>query len=149
MANVELTQAEADRLLALEKHRVDDQVWSPPRRGGRITVPLTSVDGLESFLLDLRRARINMLKSTCQTRARKIFVLARLDIGGAPHRNPDDEIIECPHLHLYREGYNDKWACPVPPDIFSKLDDSMQTLLDFMGYCNVTRPPLLQSVLFP
>ena len=149
MANVALTQAEADRLLALEKHRVDDQVWSPPHRGARITVPLTSVDGHESFLLDFRRARINILKSTYQTRGRQVFVLARLDVGGAPHRNPDDEVIECPHLHLYRDGFHDKWAIPVPADRFSNLDDAMQTLLDFMDYCNVTQRPLLQSALFP
>ena len=149
MANVALTQADADRLLALEKHRVDDQVWSPPHRGGRITVPLMSVDGHESFLLDLRRAHINILKSTYQTRGRQIFVLARLDVGGAPHRNPNDEIIECPHLHLYREGFNDRWAFPVPTDRFSNLSDATRTLQDFMDYCNVTQPPLLQLEIFP
>ena len=39
MANATLTQAEADSLLAMEKHRVDDKVWSPPHRGGSVTVP--------------------------------------------------------------------------------------------------------------
>lgn len=51
MANVALTQIEADGLLVLEKHRVDDRVWSPPGRGGKISVPLASVDGRESFFL--------------------------------------------------------------------------------------------------
>ena len=149
MSNVALTQADADRLLALEKHRVDDQVWSPPHQGERVTVPLVSVDGHESFSLDLRRGRINFLKSTHQTRGRQIFVLARLDVGGGPHRNPNDEVIECPHLHLYREGFNDRWAYPVPPDRFSNLGDATRTLQDFMDYCNVTKPPLLQLVLGP
>ena len=92
-----LTQAEADGLLAMGKHRVDDKVWSPPHRGGSVTIPLVSVDGRESFLLDLRRGRINLAKSTYQNRVRQVFVLARLDVGGPPHRNPDDEVIPCPH----------------------------------------------------
>lgn len=149
MANVVLTQAEADGLLAMEKHRMDDKVWLPPGRGGNVTVPLTSVDGRESFFLDLRRGRINLGKNTYQNRARQVFVLARLDVGGAPHRNPDDEVIGCPHLHLYREGYNDRWAFPVPPNHFSNVDDATQTLQDFMGYCNVTLPPRMQLALFP
>jgi hypothetical protein len=37
-----------------------------------------------------------------------MVVLVRLDLGGAPHRNPFDEEIGVPHLHLYREGFGDK-----------------------------------------
>jgi hypothetical protein len=37
----------------------------------------------------------------------------RLDLDGPPHRNPDDEEIPWPHLHVYREGYGDKWASPA------------------------------------
>lgn len=147
MANVVLTQAEADSLLAMEKHRVDDTVWSPPLRGGSVTVPLVSVDGRESFHLDLRRGRINLAKNTYQNRARQVFILARLDVGGAPHRNPDDAVIPCPHLHLYREGYNDRWAFPVPPDRFRDPHDTAQTLRDFMDYCNITLRPPMQLVL--
>ena len=149
MANVDLTQAEADGLIAMEKHRVDDKVWLPPGRGGKVTVPLASVDGRESFFLDLRRGRIDLGKNTYQNRARQVFVLARLDVGGAPHRNPDDEVIGCPHLHLYHEGYGDRWAFPVPPNRFSNVGDATQTLRDFMDYCNVTLPPRLQLGLLP
>ena len=146
---VALTQAEANGLLAMEKHRVDNKVWSPPRRGCGVTIPLVSVDGRESFLLDLRRGRINLAKNMYQNRARQVFVLARLDVGGAPHRNPDGVMIPCPHLHLYREGYNDRWAIPVPSNQFSSPDDDAQTLRDFMNYCNVTLPPAMQLVLVP
>ena len=71
MANIALTQAEADGLLAMEKHRVDDKVWSLPHSGGSVTIPLVSVDGRESFLLDLRRGRINLAKSTTRTASGK------------------------------------------------------------------------------
>ena len=53
MADTNLTQAEANALIALEKRRVDTTEWNYPDFGGRVTVPLVSVDGRESFLLDL------------------------------------------------------------------------------------------------
>ena len=143
-----LTQAEAEALMALEKRRIDTTEWNYPDFGGRVTVPLVSVDGRESFLLDLRRARINLAKGTYQNRGRQIVVLARLDFGGAPHRNPDGEEIESPHLHLYREGFGDKWAFPVPSNHFPDLDDPWQTLEDFMRFCKVVEPPVIRRGLF-
>lgn len=76
------------------------------------------------------------------------MVLVRLDLGGAPHRNPDDEEIPAPHLHVYREGYGHKWAIPVPPDRFRSPDDVWVTLEDFLRFCNVTRPPQIERGLF-
>lgn len=148
MATTELTQAEADALLALEKRRVDGTEWDYPDLGGRVTVPLVSVDRREQFLLDLRRARIDLTKGTYQNRGRQVVILARLDFGGAPHRNPDGEEIGSPHLHLYREDFGDKWAFPVPDDRFADLSDPWQTLRDFMRFCNIVDPPLLRRGLF-
>ena len=131
MANSDLTQAEADALMTLKKCRIDKTEWDNPGLGGRITLPLISTDRHEPFLLDLRRGRIDLAKGTYQDRGRQVVVLARLDFGGAPHRNPDGEEIASPHLHLYREGYGDKWAFPVPSDRFANLDDPRLTLEDF------------------
>ena len=75
-------------------------------------------------------------------------MLLRLDLGGAPHRKPDGEEIPVPHLHVYREGYGDKWAVPVPVGCFGNLDDVWQALRDFMEYCNIAQPPRIQRGLF-
>ncbi len=144
MADNELTQTEADALVALPKRRVDETVYLYPTGGQGIIIPLVSEDGHESFLFDLTRGRINLLKVTYQTRSRQVVVLARLDLGGPPHRNPDDEEIACPHLHIYREGYGDKWAIPVPINAFSNPDDVWQSLQDFMRFCHVTQPPQIE-----
>lgn len=148
MADVNLTQAEADALLAMQKRRSDDTEWSYPDLGGYITIPLVSIDRREPFLLDLRRGRIDLSKGTYQNRGRQVVILARLDFGGAPHRNPDGEEIGSPHLHLYREGFGDKWAFPVPGDYFPNPHDAWRTLQDFMRYCNIVEPPIIQRGLF-
>ena len=123
VADINLTQEDADALLAMEKHKADDTAYEYPSLGGGIRVPLLSPDKRESFFLDITRSQIKLTKGTYQNRARSVAILARLDFGGAPHRNPDDEEIPCPHLHLYREGYGDRWAMPLPAARFSGAGD--------------------------
>ena len=89
MAEIVLSQAEADALIAMQKVRADDTQWTYPRAGEHLSVPLTSADKRELFSLDITRSRIKLTKSTHQNRARHAIVLLRLDIDGAPHRNPD------------------------------------------------------------
>jgi hypothetical protein len=113
MADINLTQAEADALIKMEKRGVDDKKWLFPSPGERIAIPLVSVDKRENFILDVTRGQIRLTKATYQERARQAIILMRLDLDGPPHRNPDDEEIPWPHLHVYREGYGDKWASPA------------------------------------
>ena len=148
MANIDLTQAEADALMATEKHRADDKEWDFPGPGGRLTIPLTSADRREAFLLDLTRGQIKLTKATYQNRARQVVILMRLDLDGPPHRNPDDQEVPCPHLHIYREGYGDKWAITAPSDIYTDTQDLFATFEAFMRHCNVTQMPNLQRGLF-
>ncbi len=148
MAEISLTQTDADVLLAMEKHKVDDTPYEYPSLGGAIRVPLQSADGRESFFLDLTRSEIVLSKGTYQNRARSVVILARLDFGGAPHRNPDDQEIACPHLHMYREGYGDRWAIPLPPGRFSDVSNPWLLLLEFMQFVNITMPPDVQKGLF-
>ncbi len=148
MAEINLTQSEAEALIAMEKVRIDDQDWDYPSLGGRISIPLVSKNKRENFILDLSRGNIDLLKGTYQNRARQIVILVRLDFDGQPHRNPDGQEITSPHLHIYREGFGDKWAAPVPPDVFSNVTDLWQTLLEFMTYCNIVEPPRIERGLF-
>lgn len=148
MANVELTQPEADALLEMEKCKADDQAWDYPGLvGGNISIPLLSRDRRESFLLDVGRSGTIVLKGKYQNRARQTFILARLDFGGSLHRNPDGSELSCPHLHLYKEGYGSKWAYPIPSETFGDTSDVWETLLDFMRFCNITEPPIINKVL--
>ncbi|MGB8400731.1 DUF6978 family protein [Bradyrhizobium sp.] len=143
----ELTQQEADGLLALAKFRVNEQRYQFPNPGDKLIAELCSNDRRETFFLDINRSSVSLSKITYQNRARKIVILARLDVDGAPHRNPDHSEISCPHLHLYREGFGDKWAFAVPVLAFNDLTNRMVTLRDFMKFCNIIEPPHIDSSL--
>ena len=148
MADINLTQAEADALIAMEKHRTTED-WSDfPMGGQSLVLPLQSADKREQFILDLSRGRIDLLKVKMQNRGRQVVVLVRLDLGGAPHRNPDDEEVPAPHLHIYREGYGDKWAVPIPADRFPNVGEVWTTLEDFLQFCNISQPPHIDRGLF-
>jgi hypothetical protein len=148
MPDLDLTQAEADALIAMPKVRVNDDTWKYPGCGGSLIVPLASQDKREQFLLDISRARIDLQKGKYQNRARQIVVLVRLDFVGSLHRNPDDQEVPCPHLHLYRQGFGHKWAVAVPVDRFPNMGDLWQTLQDFMRFCNIVEPPAINQGLF-
>jgi len=148
MADMNLTQVEADALIAMEKHRANEEQHQFPMGGQGLILPLQSSDKREPFLLDISRGRIDLAKVKMQNRARQVVVLVRLDLAGGHHRNPDGEEIPCPHLHRYREGYGDKWAVPVPEECFTSVADVWATLGDFMAYCNITQPPHIERGLF-
>ena len=71
MADIDLTQAEADALIGMEKRRVDERSWDYPAAvGGAISIPLISADRQETFALDISRGRIDLRKGKYQNRAR-------------------------------------------------------------------------------
>jgi hypothetical protein len=143
-----LTQVEADALIAMEKHRASEDHFDFPVGGGSLAIPLQSIDKREQFFLDIGCGRLDLAKVSMQNRARQVVVLIRLDLAGSPHRNPNGEDVSTPHMHLYREGYGDKWAVNVDPTHFSATDDMWQTLEDFMRFCNITHVPHIKRGLF-
>lgn len=143
-----LTQQEADALLTLGKYDFSHGEYKFPYMGGSLRLSLHSMDKKETFNLDVTRGYIALEKITFQTRTRKAIVLVRLGIEGPPHRNPDGEEIICPHIHLYREGYGDKWAYPLPDELKSVLDRPYELLDRFMDYCHIIGKPVIQRELF-
>jgi hypothetical protein len=151
-----LTQSESDDLVNLPKMKKSDDSYGFPRPGESLTIPIISHNGQENFLIDISRGRIRLTKCSYQERYQTIIILVRLDLDGPPHTNPDvvnvplsylthynGQTINCPHLHLYVEGFVDKWAIPAPNDEFSDITNRYDTLQDFFRYCNVVEPPKL------
>ena len=157
-----ITQSEAEALLAMQKKRETDERYSFPISGEFLTMPIISIDEREKFLIDVnRKGKFRLTRCAYQERYMRVIVLVRLDINGSPHDNPElysgiidslvpysGQTIECPHLHLYIEGFDDKWAIPAPTSEFSKNDDLYATLDDFFRYCKVVEPPIVERGLF-
>ena len=150
MADLDISQAEADALIAMEKQCVENKIYLFPDPGGSLSIALISADKRENFILDITRSQIKLTKATYQNRARQAIILMRLDLDGPPHTNPgpDYQQIPCPHLHIYREGYGVKWAIPAPVDRYPNVEDLLSALFAFMRHCNITNPPAIDMVLF-
>ena len=132
----------------MEKRRVSDQSIAFPLPRLKAFAKLESVDGREEFMLDMYFGRVGFERFSIQLRARQTVVLARLELDGPAHENPDGARILTPHLHLYREGEGAGWAYPVPADEFTILSDRWVTWKEFMQFCNITIPPRVQRELF-
>jgi hypothetical protein len=145
-----IPQKVADALLALEKRCANpNTVWEYPRQGETLHIPLISADGTEKFTLDVAEHKIVLSKQKMQTRARKTIVLARLEINGAPHTNPNGERISGSHLHIYKEGYDDKFAIPLSETVFKSASTLSDYLYIFEDFCKIIDKPNIQLGVFP
>jgi hypothetical protein len=154
-----LTQSEANILIDMQKKYAKKEMYNFPLSGGILTIPIVSMDEREAFLIDInRKGRIRLAKCTYQERYQGIIILVRLDVDGRPHPNPEVENVPlpylepyngqkllCPHLHLYVEGFDDKWAIPALSDKFPRTGTIRATLDDFFRYCNVIEMPKVQG----
>ena len=142
-----LTQTEADQFMLMVKHfvRPPASISIPP--GGDETYELSSLNDRENFFLDVWRGTLRLTKLKFQNRVRTVVVLVRLDVDGAPHTNPDGQRLSGTHLHLFREGYDDRWAHPVDPSAFTLLSDPGTTFQEFCAFCKVESPPPVQGVI--
>lgn len=135
-----MTQEEANGLIEVLKRIKDPSTYAFPRPGIRASniLQLISFFSKDLFLVDIKRSStIDDQKYTLQMRYKKENILLRLDCGSSKHGNPDGSIIECPHFHIFQEGYGDKWAYPLP-QVFSNPEDLLTTLKEFLIYCHTT-----------
>lgn len=140
-----LSQVEADALIAMPKRFLSSEaidVWP----GVDQTRVLQGQDR-EEFLLDIWRGTLRLSRLKLQERARKTVVLIRVDVHGAPHTNPDGTRLEGTHVHVYREGFEDKWAHPLDASQFPDTASPSRVFQAFCRYCNILDPPPVQEVL--
>jgi hypothetical protein len=130
-----LSNDEAKKLLYLEKIQNNDESYLYPNevKGGKLQIPLISIDKTETFIFNLNKKRLNF-GLTYQTRARGTIILARLDLGGF-HTNPDRQRIGSPHLHIYTERFGDGYA--IIPEWIKEGMSEPEILNGFMKFCHI------------
>ena len=143
---INLSQAEANQLLAMEKHSATEEVFDYPYHGGSIQVPLQSPDKREQFILQMCRE----VSSICQK--------GHIRTGAETLSSSRDWILAVSPtvpirmiLKLLRRSFicTEKVSAIggpflIPPD-FGHPGDPWDTLLDFMKYCNIPNAPRDQS----
>jgi len=142
-----LTQAEAEQLIQMVKHFVNAPAVISIPPGADDTYELAGQNDREKFLLDVWRGTLRLTKLRFQDRVRTVVVLVRLDVDGAPHSNPDGQRLAGTHLHIFREGFDDRWAYPVDPTVFTLLSDPGTTFQEFCAFCKIESPPPVQGVI--
>jgi len=156
----DLTQTDADFFFQMEKFPENEKSFEYPNSGEKLSLLFTSADKREIFHFDVLRGSIRITKITYQSRARKAHVLRRLDLEGPPHINPDVDIlplsflepfngkeIPCPHLHIYVEGFGERWAIPANDVIDLENKDLYEIMEHFFKYCNVKQLPKITKTL--
>lgn len=144
-----LSQEAADYLARIAKEITSANVLVIPTTGTQADWEATSITGREHFYLHMRRGRKVVTQQTLQERFESNEILLRLDIDGPTHSNPDGTVVPTPHLHVYRAGFDDKWAFHVPAELDVSGGSPTEVLLQFLGYCGVAPIPPVQGGLLP
>lgn len=143
-----ITQTEYDFLMKQDK--VFDDTASPVKLGPapiQWSRKINSTSSKEIFLLDFYRGDFELSKYTINKRYRQTVIMLRYDNGGR-HTNPDGVTFEGRHVHLYKEGFNDKFAFPVS-EIGVNDTDTMETVFNkIMHFCNINRLPNIEVTMF-
>ena len=142
-----ITDSEYLHLIELEKSFKEQkvlQVGPPPIQWSR---DIIATNKSEFFLLDGYRGSFEVKKYTFNKRYRQVIILIRLDSLGR-HTNPDGTIFDGPHIHLYKEGFGDKFAFPVNKIGLKKPFKIEDGLIKLLKYCNVINIPSIQSSVY-
>jgi hypothetical protein len=138
-----LTQIEFDHIMSLQKQFEDSitpLILGPgPIRWTRI---LVSTETKEEFIMDYRKGHISISKFTINHRFRNSVNLLRYDHTGR-HTNPDGVTLDGPHIHLYREGFDDKFAVPAT-EMGINISDEIQLIFrKVLQICNIQNSPAI------
>lgn len=138
-----ITQEEFKILHQMKKYlEVDTNGIEWPKKGKNLVVPCFSTDNKEEFDITINRGRIEIRKINYQElyNADKT-ILFRIDNMGPPHMNPDGIIIECPHIHIHKEGYGTKWAYPLSDVMEVECENPTELFKAFLEYINIVDIP--------
>ncbi|HBY69669.1 MAG TPA: hypothetical protein DEG69_19165 [Flavobacteriaceae bacterium] len=111
------------------------------------TREIKAINSKNIYLLDFYRGSFELSRYTYNKRFRQSIILIRYDSGGR-HTNPDGVSFDGPHVHIYKEGFNDKFAYPIS-ELSINNNFSMEEVLNkLLQFCNVTKRPSIEVPMF-
>jgi hypothetical protein len=130
-----LDQLEIDRLLALLKDLHEKSILFP-RQGRDLRLNVTAQKSKDQFNIIINY-KSKIAKKCTYLEKYSNDILLKLHFMGAPHENPDNTVIHCPHIHIAKENFNDSWAFPIDTVGIKNSDDLIEQLFDFLQFCNI------------
>lgn len=144
-----ISQPEFGYLMTLEKNFTDSAEISLGPAPIRWQRELLAKKTKDAFTLHFYRGSVELKKFTYNKTVRTSIVLIRYDALGR-HTNPpgtDGKSFDGPHVHLYRDGFDDKWAFPVTEiKLKENPTPTMEEVFEkFCAYCSILDCPPIQS----
>jgi len=139
-----ITQTEFDCLIQMQKRFQKDNVI---HLGSAWSRDIISIESKDIFILHYNLSSIDIRKFSYHKTYRKTIPLLRFDFKR--HTNPDGKIFKGAHVHIYREGFDDKFAFPVSEIGIDENNLTKDKVLEsFLQYCNVINSPNIIPILF-
>ncbi len=112
----------AQELIEMDKE-LDCKAFGFPPCGKLLELKAHSIDSKHMFQVTInRRGSLKLTKYTYQNRYSNNTILVRIDMDERRgHTNPDGTSVPTPHVHLFREGFDDKFAYPLY-EVFPEFD---------------------------
>jgi hypothetical protein len=146
--NMSITQSDFDTLIKEEKvfsDLINPLILSPPPINWTREIKATNSKNI--YLLDFYRGSFELSRYTYNKRYRQSIILLRYDNGGR-HTNPDGVSFDGPHVHIFREGYNDKFAFPVSELNINETNSIDEVVTKLLLFCNVIKIPSVEIPMF-
>lgn len=143
-----LTEAQARAFVAMPKRVIlpSKPFVFAPKCAEYIDVQ--STDGQHGFRLYVTLSDRRPGHAKFQFLAPNDATIHRLEDAGPDHKNPDRQVIPCPHLHYVKNGYrSDEWAEHVG-NRFGDPAHLPTCFFGFLSYLNVCHAFELQGRLF-
>ncbi|HET8810816.1 MAG TPA: hypothetical protein VFM65_11205 [Flavobacteriaceae bacterium] len=143
-----ITQSDFNTIIKEEKvfsDLINPLELSPPPINW--TREIKAISSKNIFLLDFYRGSFELTRYTYNKRYRQSIILLRYDNGGR-HTNPDGVSFDGPHVHIFREGFNDKFAFPVSELNINDTNSIDEVLDKLLQFCNVTKRPTIEIPMF-
>jgi hypothetical protein len=136
---LELTQHEADRLIAMLKRKVDDTVYEFPKTIGELVFDVVGDDIADVFIVNISRKGLNGVSCSYQGRIKKEdTLLLRFDINpNGKHKNPDGSYVSGSHFHIFSE--KTKMAIAIP--LLDNCSNLYEFCFTFFLRFNIVSPP--------
>lgn len=138
--SIQITNDEFIRIMKLKKYFMANRPFLPSENGYS-NLLLKDDSGKEEFYLNIARKKVIEFKANKTKIHHSYFKepIVRLEIDAPPHRNPDFSVTGRNHIHIYKEGYDMRWAYDLKtfPKLFSDPNDFNLILFDFCLYCNI------------